>query len=279
MVFFFSFAFVLGAVIGSFLNVCILRLPAGESIVRPRSHCPNCGTLIHGYDNIPILSYILLRGRCRSCKVFISLLYPLVELLTGILFVACVWTFGWTLETLKAAMLVSALIVLIFTDVKFRLLPNEVTLNGIAAGLVWTFLVPLHDNTLQVLTFLVSLRTHHIDQWIRWSNVSLFNSLAGAIFGAGILLLVREVYFLVRRTEGMGLGDVKMMGMVGAFLGVKLAFLTIMVGSLLGTAFGVAGIIRHQHGTQKELPFGTFLGCAALLMTLYGGQVLQFLFP
>ena len=273
------FAFLFGTIIGSFLNVCIVRLPQDESIVRPRSHCPQCGALIHAYDNIPILSYVLLRGRCRHCRTSIALLYPLVELLTGLLFLVCVWSFGLSLETLKYVTLGSGLMVLIFTDLKFRLLPNEITLYGTVVGLLFSLFVPLRDNALQTLLFLLSLSIHPIQAWIPWGDLPILNSLAGALFGAGILFLVGELYYWIRRTEGMGMGDVKMMGMVGAFLGIKLTFLTIMFGSLLGTAFGIVGILRRQENMQQELPFGTFLGCAALAMALYGGHILQIIFP
>ncbi len=279
MILIYVFAFIFGTLIGSFLNVCILRLPQDQSIVRPRSHCPHCGALIRAYDNIPVLSYFLLRGRCRDCRHVISPLYPFVEFLTGLVFFLCVWTFGLSWETFKYAVLASGLLVLIFTDIKFRLLPDEITLYGAAVGIIFSLLIPLRDNALQTFLFLISLSVHKVEHWIPWADLSIINAVAGALFGAGILFLVGEIYYLVRRVEGMGMGDVKMMGMVGAFLGIKLTFLTIMFGSLLGTAFGMVGILRHRRDMQQELPYGTFLGCAALVMALYGGQVLRLIFP
>jgi len=273
------FTFILGAVIGSFLNVCILRLPQDQSVVRPRSHCPKCGNLIKAYDNIPIFSYLVLRGRCRSCKTSISFLYPLVELLTGLMFLACLWSFGFTLDAVKNAVLGCLLIVLIFTDIKFRLLPNEITICGMLAGLVFSVFVPVRDQSLEAIVSLLSPFVPRAATWIPWAHSSLLNSVMGALFGSGILFLVGELYFWIRRVEGMGMGDVKMMGMVGAFLGIKLTFFTIMFGSLLGTVFGIIAILRHQKDLQYELPFGTFLGTAALLLAFIGGLLLQFILP
>lgn len=273
------FTFILGTVIGSFLNVCILRLPQDQSVVRPRSHCPKCGNLIKAYDNIPILSYVVLRGHCRSCRTSISFLYPLVELLTGLMFLACLWSFGFTLDAVKNAVLGCLLIVLIFTDIKFRLLPNEITIYGMLAGLVFSVFAPVRDESLEAIASLLSAFVPRAATWIPWAHASLLNSVMGALFGSGILFLVGELYFWIRRVEGMGMGDVKMMGMVGAFLGIKLTFFTIMFGSLLGTVFGIIAILRHQKDLQYELPFGTFLGSAALLLAIIGGPILQFILP
>lgn len=272
-------SFLFGTIIGSFLNVCILRLPQDQSVVRPRSHCPTCGQLIRAVDNIPIFSYLLLRGRCRNCKTPISILYPTVEFLTGLIFLACVWTFGLRLETLKHLILSSGLIVLIFTDIKFRLLPNEITLYGTLVGLIFSFFVPLRDHSLQSLMILTSFFIPRVELWIRWAGSSVLGSLAGALLGAGILFVMGELYFRIRQIEGMGMGDVKMMGMVGAFLGMKLTFFTIMFGSLFGTVVGVLFILRHQKGMQYELPFGTFLGSAALVLSLFGGPIIRFVMP
>jgi leader peptidase (prepilin peptidase)/N-methyltransferase len=273
------FAFVFGTVIGSFLNVCILRLPQEESIVRPRSHCPSCGALIKAYDNIPIVSYLLLRGRCRACQTSISPLYPLVELLTGTFFVLCILKFSLSLETIKFLVLGSGLIVLVFSDLKFRLLPNEITLFGILAGLGFSCFVPIQDRSLQSFVVFLSYFFQRFDSWVPWAGSSFLNAVFGVLFGAGILFLVGEVYYRLRHVEGMGMGDVKMMGMVGAFLGLKLAFMTILMGSILGTVFGIALILLRQKDMQYELPFGTFLGASALLLSLYGLPILAFVFP
>jgi leader peptidase (prepilin peptidase)/N-methyltransferase len=273
------FFFLFGAVIGSFLNVCIVRLPQDQSVVRPRSRCPNCGMLIKAYDNIPIVSFLLLRGRCRDCKKRISFLYPTVEFLTGLVFVACVWVFGLTWLTLKAASLGCGLVVLICTDIKFRLLPNEITLYGILVGLGFSIFVPLRDRSLEVFFVLLSFVTRRAEVLIPYGDLSILNSFAGALFGGGILFLVGEIYFRLRHIEGMGMGDVKMMAMVGSFLGVKLTFFTIMFGSMLGTVFGIVAILQQQKDLRYELPFGTFLGSAAMVLALFGGPILQFMFP
>lgn len=275
----FILSFIGGLIIGSFLNVCIARLPQEESIITPRSHCPHCGAKIRAVDNIPLLSYALLRGRCRSCHEPISWIYPLVELLTGIFFVLCVQRFALTGETLKLLLFGCVLIVLIFTDIRFRLLPNEITLGGIAAGLLLSLLVPLRDRSLNVLVFLVSSWSSHLERFLPMTDNAFLNSLLGAIVGFGILFLVGEVYYLIRHVEGMGMGDVKMMGMVGAFLGVKLTFFTIMLGSLLGSVFGVLGILWQHKDMKYELPFGTFLGIAALILSLYGDPLVRWVFP
>lgn len=273
------FTFIFGTVIGSFLNVCILRLPQDQSIVRPRSHCPQCGTLIKAYDNIPILSYLILRGRCRSCKTPISILYPFVEMLTGVLFLLCVMAFGFTMQTLKYAVFISGTVVLIFSDLKFRLLPNEITLYGVGAGLLFSLFSPLRDSSLQSLLILLSIYFHRLEFWLPWAGNSLLNSLVGAVFGAGVLFVVGEFYFRIRHVEGMGMGDVKMMGMVGAFIGIKMTFMTILIGSLVGSIFGVLIMVRRHGDMQSELPFGTFLGSAAVLLALYGRPIMDFVFP
>jgi leader peptidase (prepilin peptidase) / N-methyltransferase len=286
------FIFILGTVIGSFLNVCILRWPQDQSVVRPRSHCPNCGNLIKSYDNIPILSYLILRGRCRACQTAISPMYPIVELLTGLFFISCALRFGYTLEALKFMIFGSGLIVLIFADIKFRLLPNQITIYGTFVGLVLSSKVLIDDDS---LISLISLNQHaevfmrgmaHFwaESWAgshlgRESFYSILASLMGALFGGGILFLMGELYYLIRKEEGIGMGDIKMMGMVGSFLGLKLTFVTIMLGSLLGSILGVIGMLFFGKGLKYQLPFGTFLGIAAMILALLGKSLLQLLFP
>ncbi|MGB7622259.1 MAG: prepilin peptidase [Terriglobia bacterium] len=286
------FTFILGTVIGSFLNVCILRWPQDQSVVRPRSHCPNCGNFIKAYDNIPILSYLILRGRCRACQTPISPLYPIVELLTGLFFLACGLRFGYTPETVKYLVLGSGLIVLIFSDIKFRLLPNQITVYGTFVGLIVSLKVLIDDDSLQSLISL-NQRAEMLLQWVArsWAGswpgnyfastsfYSLLASLGGALFGGGILFLMGELYYLIRKEEGIGMGDIKMMGMVGAFLGLKLTFVTIMLGSLLGSILGVIGMLFFGKDLKYQLPFGTFLGIAAMILALLGKPILQLLFP
>ena len=276
-----AFAFVLGLVVGSFLNVCILRIPAGESIVRPASHCPQCGKPIAPYDNIPVLSWLLLRARCRHCKSPISALYPAVELLTGILFAACAFTFGPGIADLNAAsalaplkwsVFCALLIVLAITDLRERILPDKVNFAGALLGLGFAALLPIQDGTTLWLS-------GHIFAFPPPAPVlSLADALLGAALGAGILWIFAEGYFRLRGREGMGFGDVKMMAMAGTFLGPKAAVLTIMAGALLGSVLGSGFMLFRRTGSEYELPFGTFLAVGALLAVFYGPPVLSWYF-
>lgn len=261
-------AFLLGLIIGSFLNVCILRIPRAESVVLPASHCTACNSEIKPYDNIPVLSWLILGGRCRKCKARISALYPTVELATGLLFVACYLVFGITAEGLKWAVFAALMVVLTVTDFRERILPDKVNFVGLGLGL------------------LLSLFTRPIDGTALWLSshlfafpppqpvISILDSLLGAIGASGLLWLVAEGYFRARGREGMGLGDVKMMAMAGAFLGLQRALLTILLGSLLGSFIGVAVIALWRKGRDFELPFGTFLGAGALLVVFFGSATL-----
>lgn len=263
------FALILGLIIGSFLNVCIVRIPERKSIVMPASACPKCGAAIRPYDNVPVLSWVLLGGRCRACKTKISVMYPLVELLTAVLFGGCYYAFGMTVEALKWATFSALMIVLVFTDLRERILPDVVNYTGFALGLA------------------LSLATKPLDGAARWiANrafefpppapvVSLVDALLGAAVGSGLLWLVSEAYFRLRGREGMGMGDVKMMLLVGAFLGVKRTLLTIFAGSLIGSVLGVAFMLARRKESNYELPFGTFLGMAALLVVFFGSPLVS----
>ncbi|MBZ5554298.1 MAG: prepilin peptidase [Acidobacteriia bacterium] len=285
------FTFLLGSVIGSFLNVCILRWPQDQSIVKPRSHCPSCGAFIKPYDNVPILSYLILKGRCRACGTSISVMYPVVELLTGLFFLFCGLQFGYTLETLKYFILGSGLIVLIFSDIKFRLLPDQITIYGTFVGLLLSLKVWIDDDSFRSLISLNQPTQMFIQRTARaladsWAGnylgsgslYSVLGALCGALFGGGILFLLGELYYWIRKEEGLGMGDVKMMTMIGAFFGFKLTFVTIMLGSLLGSVVGVLGMLFLGRDMKYQLPFGTFLGTAALILALAGKPILQFLF-
>jgi leader peptidase (prepilin peptidase) / N-methyltransferase len=290
--FFFPFVFfVFGLTFGSFLNVCIYRLPRGRSVVSPGSACPQCKTAIKPYDNIPVLSWLILRGKCRACGARITPRYMLVELATGLLFMACYFAFGWTLEAVKFCVLAFLLVGLIFTDYEMRLLPDALTLPGLLIGLAFSLIVPLRD----FLTTLIPLVWHYDPPW---RVLSLSDALLGALIGAGFLYAVRLGFYLLRGYEGMGLGDVKLMGMVGAFVGAKITLLSILGGSVLGTFIGI-GIApflyrkkkkywlarRRSDGVASErakraafrnrLPFGVFLGGAALLLMFFGHQILD----
>lgn len=268
-----AFTFVLGLLVGSFLNVCISRLPkedkAERSIVKPRSHCPKCKAPIVWYDNIPLLSYLLLDGKCRACKAKISAVYPTVELLTGMLFLACLIVFGVSLAALKWAVFCSLLVVLVFTDILDRILPDPVNFFGLVAGFLFAFFIEPTDGTADWLARKLFAYPPPAPA------LSFFDALFGAALGSGLLWLVGEVYLKWRGREGMGFGDVKMMAMVGAFFGPQRTFLTILAGSLLGTILGLLFILVRRKGSDYELPFGAFLGFAALLVVFFGTAVLD----
>ena len=261
--------FFLGLAVGSFLNVCILRIPADKSIVLPASSCPKCGKAIAPYDNVPVLSWLILGGKCRHCKTKISAMYPAVELLTGLLFLACYFSFGLTLDTLKWAIFAALLVVLTVTDLRERILPDVVNFFGLGVGLLLSLFTKELDGTALWLA----------NRWFEYPPpqmaLSFADALIGAVAGSGLLWLVAEGYFRLRGREGMGLGDVKMMAAVGAFLGVKRTLMTILAGSLLGSVIGVCLIALTKKGRDYELPFGTFLGAGALLVLFFGTPALH----
>jgi leader peptidase (prepilin peptidase)/N-methyltransferase len=280
------FFFLFGIMIGSFLNVCITRIPEELSIVLPGSRCPRCSTPIKAYDNVPVFAWLWLRGKCRACGAPISAMYPLVEFLTGLLFVACYLEFGISQATVKWLFFICLIIVLTVTDFRVRLLPDLITWPGFAAGVLFSAFVPPNDGT----AFLLSLRLFHGLPPERFMGV--IEALLGAAFGSLMLWGAAAVYKLVRGREGMGMGDVKMMAMAGAFLGVRNAFLMILLGTLLGSLVGIVVIafmyasgavlkiaerasrrglgavnqLRWRIASQYHLPLGTFLGIAALIV-------------
>ncbi len=291
--------FAFGLCFGSFLNVCIYRLPRDKSVVSPRSACPHCGNLIPLYHNIPVFSWLILRGRCRSCKQPISPRYLIVELLTGILFVGCFVHFGWSLETLKCIVLGYLLLGLVFMDAETRLLPDAMTLPGVAIGIIFSLIVPVNDLASRIMPGLVSFPMRNELSWRVWS---LTDSLLGAVIGASFLYGAGAIYLRARGVEGMGFGDVKLMGMVGAFLGTKLTVLTIFAASLAGSLFGLSTVLaiwikRVRRNTARgftsadafrrgwrsarmalryyEMPFGVFLGGMAILAVFFGNQLLH----
>jgi leader peptidase (prepilin peptidase) / N-methyltransferase len=261
------FVFFFGLIIGSFLNVCIVRIPGGKSIVLPASACVKCGTPIRPYDNIPVVSYLFLGGKCRKCKNPISAMYPIVEFLTGLLFLGCYEVFGLTAEGLKWAIFSAIMIVLVFTDLRERILPDVVNFTGLGLGLLLSFFTTPVDGTALALT-------KRIFQFPPPAPVlSFVDALLGAAAGSGLLWLVSEGYFRLRGREGMGMGDVKMMLMAGAFLGLKRTLLTIFTGSVLGSVLGIIVIVARRKDSDYELPFGTFLGMAALLVVFFGTPI------
>ena len=292
-------AFLFGLIFGSFLNVVIYRVPRGQSVVKPRSACPNCGTGIRGYDNIPVLSWIILRGKCRDCGHPISSRYAAVELLCGFLFVAAYFyaapidTLVALLTFLKLCCFFFLLLPLIFIDFEHHLLPDALTLPGIVLGLIFSIFVPLGGMPVFIIRKMLALH---------WPlpAISVVDSLIGAALGAFFIYAVGEIYFRVRHIEGMGLGDVKLMAMVGAFIGARLALVTIFTGAVLGTIFGLIttlSVLRKRIRRRKkrqeshlfrrswqsaslmlryyEVPFGVFLGSMAILSVFLGNRVVN----
>jgi leader peptidase (prepilin peptidase) / N-methyltransferase len=264
-----AFIFLFGLAIGSFLNVCIVRIPGRKSVVRPRSTCPKCGAAIRSYDNIPVLSYLVLRGKCRQCKTRISPLYPAVELLTALLFLGCYLEFGLTPEAAKWAAFSALMIVLVLTDLRERILPDLVNYTGLAIGLAVSVFTRPTDGTAQWLSNRLFAFPPPAP------TLSVADAVLGAALGSGLLWLVSEAYFRLRGREGMGFGDVKMMLMAGAFLGAKRTLLTIFAGSVLGSVLGLAFILARRKQSDYELPFGSFLGMAALLVVFFGTPVVN----
>ncbi|HYE72102.1 MAG TPA: prepilin peptidase, partial [Blastocatellia bacterium] len=357
---------VFGLLIGSFLNVVIYRVPRGESIAYPGSHCGSCGAPVKAYDNIPLLSYVLLRGQCRACKAGISWVYPAVELMTGLLFVAVAFKSGATLRALFEMAFVAVIVTLVFIDARHKLLPNVITYPSLLVTLVavavlgwvesannasafarywsdepssmWTaisisalilaFAVPVYwgidrlDNVLFGKYFewdeseeqanatdaeILQQRRHDrvvnitmiagVIGGIAWVAVSLLSgsdaltklkifaayeallsAILGAFVGGGLIWLLRALYFYTRGFEGMGLGDVKMMGFIGAFLGWRSAILVLIGGSILGSVVGVILARRSKQGLKTALPFGIFLGISAILALFFGEPIIDWYF-
>jgi leader peptidase (prepilin peptidase) / N-methyltransferase len=281
------FFFLFGIVIGSFLNVCISRIPEDLSVVSPGSRCPRCLKPIKPYDNIPVISWLILRGKCRNCGLPISPMYPLVELATGLIFVVTYYEYGISLLTLKWLIFSCLIIVLVVTDFRVRLLPDLINFPGMAMGIVLAFRVPISDSTAGILFFLIGFRKFRLQTDLFFNVLS---AVLGALLGSLLLWGAAAVYKLLRKRDGMGMGDVKMMAMVGAFLGPRATFLTILLGTLLGSVIGVSWVgilylfgwkralaeraakrglgsvtaIRWTIASQYQLPLGTFLGIGAL---------------
>ena len=257
-----------GLLIGSFLNVCIYRMPRDLSVVRPRSFCPECEKPIAWQDNIPILSYFLLKRRCRHCKAPIPARYPIVEALTAALFFAFVAKLGPTLVACKFCLLSALVVGMIFADLEERILPDEFTIGGIVAGLALSWFIPVGDGVAQ---FFLSV----MGRPLSGQPLSLVESALGAFAPSGFLWLTGELFYRLRHKEGLGFGDVKMVAAIGAFLGLRGALMTLIVGSLLGSVVGLVFILltKKDHSSY-ELPFGSFLGIAALGVTLVWQGVL-----
>ena len=236
-----------GLAIGSFLNVVIHRLPRRESLVSPGSRCPSCGYALGAADNIPVLGWILLGGRCRKCRTRISVRYPVVELVTAAVFVAHYYVFGWTPLLAVRLVFASSLVVLFAIDLEHHLLPDAITLPGIAVGLLASLFLP----------------------------PGIRDALIGILAGGGVLWLIGEAYYRYAEEEGMGGGDVKMLAMIGAFLGWQLVIVTLVFSSIAGAVIGLAVIAVRRGGMKYALPYGTFLSVAALVASLYGEQIVR----
>ena len=259
--FFLIVSFVLGCMIGSFLNVCVWRLPRNESVVKPRSKCPQCGTPIAWYDNIPIVSWLALGAKCRHCHTWISWQYPLVEALTGVLF-ACVYArFGLCMATPVYMAVCAGLVLVTFVDLADWTIPNEVTFPGIPLGLACSLVGMFYPES----GFLTR---------------DVFDSLFGILLGGGILHLLDKLTRLLLKKPGMGFGDVKLLAMLGAFLGWRSILVIIMLASLVGSAVGVTlVIIQKRKGIEEEahyLPFGPYLAAAGLLFLFFGQSMIDF---
>jgi len=251
-------ALVAGLLIGSFLNVCIYRMPRDLSVVAPRSYCPACEHPIAWYDNIPIASFAVLRGRCRHCGEPIPIRYVLVEALTAGLFVVVALMHGPTLVSVALSVFCALMIGLVFSDLEERILPDEFTLGGIALGLLFAYVAPFQAG-------MTSLFLPHWNH--RW--LSLVEAVVAAAFPALLLWGMGALYQKIRHKEGLGLGDVKMVAMIGAFLGLQAAVAAVMVGSVLGSLIGLAYIhLTRKDAATYELPFGSFLGVGAILVAL-----------
>jgi leader peptidase (prepilin peptidase)/N-methyltransferase len=238
---------ILGLAVGSFLNVCIHRIPRGGSIAHPPSSCPHCGYRLRWIDNVPVLSYAMLGGRCRQCKAPISIRYPVVEVVTMGVFVLHYVVFGLDILLVPRLLFACILIALFAIDLEHHLLPNVITLPGIVVGLAFSAMLP----------------------------PGLVDALIGTVAGGGILWLIGEAYYRYSGQEGMGGGDVKMLAMIGAFLGWKLVILTLVFSSLLGSVIGLLVIAIKRGGLKHALPYGTFLSLAALVSSLFGERIVE----
>jgi len=255
-------ALLFGLLIGSFLNVCIHRWPRGRSVVRPRSHCVRCRKLIAWHDNIPVLSYVLLRGRCRHCGKKISARYPTVEVLNGLLWGLFVWKLGWGVEAAKMCVFSSMALALVFTDLEKRILPDEFTLGGTLVGLAFAPFTPIHDESSMGLLWAAGVE-------LNGPMLSLAQAAIGAAVPAFFLWGGGWVYLKLRKREGLGFGDVKLMVMIGAFLGLQATLATLLLGSIAGSVISLLYIwIAKKDASTYQLPFGTFLGAAAIAIAV-----------
>jgi len=264
----FGIVLLFGLIVGSFLNVCIARIPLESSIISPPSHCPRCNTPIRWYDNIPLVSFAVLGGRCRTCGQRISWRYPLVELLNGLLFLWAIIEFGFTGEAILVMALCSTLVVITFIDLDHQIIPDVITYPGMVIGLG---VAPFFMSTLAVpLSFGLGTVLPPMGQY----GTAFLNAFIGLVLGGAPLYLIGLLWEKLRKVEAMGGGDVKYMSMVGSFLGWKGAFLTIMLGAVSGSIVGVALILLKKHRADNVIPFGPFLAFGTLLTRFRGPEII-----
>lgn len=242
------YSFIFGLLVGSFLNVCICRIPMEQSIVSPGSHCPRCERPIRFYDNIPLVSYVILGGKCRYCRASISFQYPVVEGVTALSSLLLFLRFGPSLNYLFYFAFVAALITITVIDLHHQIIPDVISLPGIAVGLLASLILP---------------------------EITFLNSLLGTLVGGGSLFLVATVYHWLFKREGMGGGDVKLLAMIGAFLGWKAVILTIFLSSLIGSVTGIALILIKGRDFKYAIPFGPFLSAGAVFSLFYGERLIR----
>jgi len=240
--------FILGLIVGSFSNVCIYRIPRNESIIYPASHCPKCRSRIQPFDNIPLLSFILLKGRCRNCKTKISIQYPMVELLTGLIYLIIYLIYGLSVQTLIYIILSSALIIIAFIDLNQQILPDVISLPGIMVGFILSFFVPY---------------------------ISFINSALGVLVGGGIILVIGLAGSVIFKKEAMGGGDVKLAAMIGAFLGWRYIIISLFLGFLLGALVGIILILSKIKSREDTVPFGPFIVLGSFITLLWGEKIIS----
>ena len=240
--------FILGLIVGSFSNVCIYRIPRNESIIYPASHCPKCRSNISPKDNIPLLSYILLKGRCRNCKSKISIQYPIVELLTGLIYLIVYLTYGLSVQTLIYIILSSALIIIAFIDLNEQIVPDVISLPGIVIGFIISFFIPY---------------------------ISFINSALGILVGGGIILIIGLAGSLIFKKEAMGGGDVKLAAMIGAFLGWRYVIISLFLGFFLGALAGIFLIISKIKSREDTVPFGPFIVLGSFITFFWGEKIIS----
>ncbi|UCD71793.1 MAG: prepilin peptidase [Syntrophobacterales bacterium] len=262
------FAFLFGAIVGSFLNVCIFRIPLGVSLISPSSHCPHCKIPLKAYDNIPILSYFLLGGRCRNCGAPISVRYPLVETMMAVFSVLLVLKFGLSLSFFISFILISSLVVVSFIDLDHRIIPDKISLPGIILGFLASFIKSAEgQNDFLVLFVFKTVRGA--------LSMSTLDSLLGIFIGGGLLYAVAILFYWATKKEGMGGGDIKLLAMIGAFLGWSSTVFTILVSSLFGSIVGITIMVFKGADSKYAIPFGPFISMGAVIYLFFGREIIR----